>query len=94
MLRGILGYKGVVFSDDMQMQAISDHYGFENAIRLAINGGVDILMFANTLPSPEKRATATQVHQVIKNLVTSGEVPVERIDESYRRILTFKQKPF
>jgi beta-N-acetylhexosaminidase len=92
MLRGLLGYKGVVFSDDMQMQAIGDQYGFENAIRMAINAGVDVIMFANTLPSADKRVTPTQVHQVIKNLVLKGEVSRARIDESYKRITAFKQR--
>src|SRR6218665_1298653 len=45
ILRGLLGYKGVVFSDDMQMHAISKNYGMERSAELAINAGVDILMY-------------------------------------------------
>ena len=49
ILRGELGYSGVVMSDDMQMRAISQYYGFDSAIEAAINAGVDILAFANNL---------------------------------------------
>ena len=94
MLRQKLRFDGVVFSDDMQMDAISDHYGFENAIQYAINAGVDVLMFANTLPSAYKRVSATQVHRVIKTLVQSGKIPRRRIDESYTRIMELKRRSF
>lgn len=48
MLRGLLGFKGVVFPDDTQMYAICKNYGFEKSIEPAINAGV-ILMFANNV---------------------------------------------
>ena len=35
VLRGELGYDGVVLTDDMQMGAIAQYYGFEQAIELA-----------------------------------------------------------
>ena len=47
ILRGQLGYDGVVISDDMQMGAIRKHYGFEEAVLKAIEAGVDILAIAN-----------------------------------------------
>ncbi len=47
ILRQDLEFDGVVFSDDMQMGAIIDHYGFEDAIVRAINAGCDILIFSN-----------------------------------------------
>ena len=94
LLRNLLGHNGVVFSDDMQMQAISDHYGWENAIVLAVNAGVDVLMFANTLPKNDKLVTATQIHNIIKNQVQNKKIPAKRIDEAYRRIMALKNKSF
>ena len=94
LLRNLLGYKGVVFSDDMQMDAISDNYGLENAIVLAVNAGVDVLMFANTTPKKEKLVTATQVHAMIKKLVKKKKISRQRIDEAYARIMVLKQKTF
>ena len=42
LLRNNLGFRGVVFSDDMQMYAISKNYGLENAIKGSILAGVEI----------------------------------------------------
>ncbi len=88
LLRRDLGYNGPVISDDMQMQAITDRYGFEEAIELAINAGVDILEYANnTVFDPE---AASKAIAAIKQLVEQGQVSPERIEESYQRIIQFK----
>lgn len=92
LLRNLLGFQGVVFSDDLQMQAISDHYGLENAIRLAVNAGVDVLLFANTLPKEKDRVTATQIHAILKKLVAEQKIPAGRIDAAFRRIQALKAK--
>lgn len=91
ILRHQLGFDGVVFSDDMQMHAITKHYGLEDAIRLAINAGVDIMTFSNNIHQSEER-TVDLVHRIIKNQVSAGKIPRERIDESYRRIMALKKK--
>src|SRR5690606_7689504 len=49
LLRKQLKFNGVIFTDDMQMHAITKHYGLEEAIKLAINGGVDIMTFSNNI---------------------------------------------
>ena len=46
LLRGRLGFKGVVVSDDLLMGAITQHYGVEDAALLALGAGVDILLIA------------------------------------------------
>lgn len=90
MLRGLLGYRGVVFSDDMQMHAISENYGLEKSMELAINAGVDILMYGNNVSPKDKPLTATEVHATIRKLVLEGKVSRERINEAYGRILHLK----
>jgi beta-N-acetylhexosaminidase len=91
ILRKQLGFDGVVFSDDMQMHAITRHYGLEQAITLAINAGIDIMTFSNNIDQSEER-TVDKVHRIIKDLVRSGKIPNERIEESYRRIMALKRK--
>ncbi len=44
LLRGELGYDGVVVSDDLEMRALSDHYDVAQAACLAIEAGCDILL--------------------------------------------------
>ena len=84
MLRGRMGWQGVIISDDMQMKAITDHYGLEQAVLLAVNAGVDILLFGNNLYWDEnlpQKAFAT-----LKGLVESGRISQQRIMESWLRI--------
>jgi beta-N-acetylhexosaminidase len=91
ILRKRLGYNGVVFSDDMQMHAISKNYGLEETIRLAINAGVDVMCFSNNIQGSDVR-TVDVVHGIIKSMVANGQIKAERIDESYQRIMQLKSK--
>ena len=90
LLRSKLDFKGIIVSDDMQMKAIAEHYGLETAIRLAIEAGVDILLFGNnTSYDPAIALTATDI---INSLIQQKIITPERIDQSYRRILTLKNR--
>jgi len=93
ILRNMLNFDGVVFSDDMQMYAISKNYGLENAVKLSINAGVDVIMFANNVDANDQKS-ATEVFNLIKKLVLSGEISEERIDQAYQRIMALKVKTF
>jgi len=90
ILRKELNYDGVVISDDMQMGAIINHYGFEMAVRKAIEAGVDILVFANN--SVYEEDVARRAIGVIRELVQAGTISEARIDESYRRIYRLKSR--
>ncbi|MFY0626262.1 MAG: glycoside hydrolase family 3 protein [Reichenbachiella sp.] len=89
VLRNVLGFDGVVFSDDMQMHAISKNYGFEESIKMAINAGVDILVFANNVPGNERR-TPSEIHALIMRYISNGEIKEETIRNSYQRIMKLK----
>ncbi|MEX0944990.1 MAG: glycoside hydrolase family 3 N-terminal domain-containing protein [Balneolaceae bacterium] len=84
LLREQLGFEGVLFSDDMQMEAIRSFYGLETAVETAILAGVDVLVFANnSVYEPE---IIPELVQIIKNLIAEGVLTEERIDQSYNRI--------
>lgn len=91
ILRNLLDFQGVVISDDMQMYAISKNYGLENAIKLSINAGVDIMLFGNNV-NLDDRITASEIHSIIKKLVQKGEISESRINEAYERIMMLKKK--
>jgi beta-N-acetylhexosaminidase len=93
ILRNRLHFNGVVFSDDMQMQAITKHYGLEEAIKLAVNAGVDIMCFSNNISGSDNR-TVDAVRSIIRKFVEDGTIKRERIDQSYKRVMTLKQKLF
>ena len=82
LLRGELGFGGVVVSDDMQMGAISKHYDLKESVTLAINAGVDMLLFANQLSQIETGELVDAIFAQVK----AGAVPQKRIIESNKRI--------
>lgn len=89
LLRGRLGFRGVVLSDDMEMKAISAHYGLERAVVSAVNAGVDLLCFGNNLGyDPD---IAPKVITLVERAVLAGEIPAARIAESCARVLALKR---
>ncbi len=91
ILRDELKFDGVVITDDMGMGAISQNYGFENAIELALNAGVDMLALANN-SDPFDENIATRAHTAIKRMVNEGKVPRARIEQAYRRVTRLKAR--
>jgi beta-N-acetylhexosaminidase len=89
-LRRGLGFEGVLVSDDMQMGAIVSKYGFETAVRKALEAGTDILIFGNNLGYDER--ITSRVVELVKKLVHDGALTEERIDQSYRRIMRLKER--
>ncbi len=49
LLRKQLDFKGVVITDDLQMKAITDKYGLEESVCLALAAGVDMIIVGNNL---------------------------------------------
>ncbi len=90
ILREEMGFDGVVFSDDMQMGAIADNYGFEDAVVATVNAGVDVVAIGNNLVyDPE---IAAKTIDILAAAVADGRLSRERVDESYRRIMALKAK--
>ncbi|MDV2482735.1 glycoside hydrolase family 3 protein [Methanoculleus sp. Wushi-C6] len=90
ILRDRLGYDGVVVTDAMDMGAIHDNYDLRESLRLSINAGCDIFLFANNLVYDEE--IAEKAVGIVKSLVESGEISEERIDESCGRVLRLKMR--
>ena len=89
LLRKDLGFNGVVFSDDMNMKAISSEYGLKQSIEMSINAGVDVLLFSGNIPGVIPNGAADIVN-IIRDLIKEGKISKERINESYRRIIKMK----
>lgn len=90
LLREEMSYDGVVISDDMNMNAISKHFGFKRSIELAINAGVDILLYGNNLIY--EKEIAKKVSMAIQSLIREKKVSIEQINKSYNRIMALKKK--
>ena len=81
VLRGDLGYEGIVITDALNMGAIAETYDPGEAALMAVEAGVDLLL----MPEDVEEAYAA-IYEAVQN----GEVTEERIDESVRRILEVK----
>ncbi|MEX2476960.1 MAG: glycoside hydrolase family 3 N-terminal domain-containing protein [Gracilimonas sp.] len=90
LLRDSLDFEGVVFSDDMQMDAIRAEYGLETAIEKAINAGVDILIFGNNLVYEEN--IAERAINIIQKLLREGKISKETVEASLARIDKLKEE--
>jgi len=90
MLREDIGFDGVLFSDDMQMEAIRSFYGLDASVKHAINAGVDVLVFANN--SVYQPNIVPDIIDIVLNLIEEGEIDPASIDESYNRIMRTKNE--
>jgi len=88
VLREQLKFQGVVFSDDMNMKAISDIYTLKQAVIKAINAGVDVLVFSSYFT--QKSSVVKEVRGIILQAVKSGDIDKKTIENSYNRVIRLK----
>jgi beta-N-acetylhexosaminidase len=62
----------------------------KDAIEKAINAGVDVLLFSGN-NTGNKSTSATDILNIIIQLVEENKVPIKRIEESYNRIMKLKK---
>lgn len=90
LLRGRLGWHGPVVSDDMQAVAITDRYGAGEAVALALQAGLDLLVFANQQVYHPR--VVEETIDTIMNLIRSGRISEDRIDQSVVRVDSLRPK--
>jgi len=81
-LRKELGFNGLIMTDSMGMKAVSSKHSPADAAVLAILAGVDVIL----TPNQYKDA-----FDGVVDAVSNGIISEERIDESVRRVLLFKE---
>lgn len=86
LLRGQMGFKGVVITDDLTMGAIMKNYSLAAAAVNTVLAGSDILLVAHEYSN--ERTTRNALLAAVKH----GKISEARIDESVYRILSLKQK--
>ncbi len=81
VLRGALGFGGVIMTDDLAMQAVSEYAGTQASAVLAIQAGNDLVVttdFDRQIPA-------------VLAAVREGRIPEARLDQSVRRVLEWKR---
>ncbi|MBL8163386.1 MAG: hypothetical protein JNJ61_15470 [Anaerolineae bacterium] len=87
LLRGELGYDGLVMTDALDMDAIDTSYAYPDAALNAVQAGVDLVIAAHIGLDSQEAAV-----QAIADAVRDGRISEARVDESVRRILDAKAR--
>ncbi|MFC9955329.1 glycoside hydrolase family 3 protein, partial [Streptomyces prasinus] len=83
LLRGELGYDGLIVTDGMEMRAIAGSYGIERGSVLALAAGADAICVGGGLTDEE---TVRRLCDTLVEAVRSGELPEERLADAARRV--------
>jgi beta-N-acetylhexosaminidase len=83
LLRGALGYDGLIVTDGMEMQAIAGTYGIERGSVLAIAAGADAICVGGGLADDE---TVRRLRDALVSAVRTGELPEERLADAAERV--------
>jgi beta-N-acetylhexosaminidase len=82
LLRGELGFTGVIVSDGLEMRAVSERYGIPEAAVLAVIAGTDLLC----LGRDQDRRMCLAVKAALVEAVRSGRLPGARLEEAAARV--------
>lgn len=81
LLRDDLGFTGLVFTDALPMHAITSNFGAAQSPVMAIKAGADVALEPVDIPS---------AFAALQAAVSSGEITVNRLNQSVRRLLSAK----
>jgi beta-N-acetylhexosaminidase len=82
LLRGELGFRGVVICDALEMKAASTAFGIPEAAVLAVIAGVDLLCLGRDTDEPMYHA----VRAALAGAVTDGRLDGARLEEAAARV--------
>ena len=91
ILRGDMGYNGVVITDAMEMDAIAKHFDKYDAARMVIDAGVDILLMPVDTTTKAGFEEMDTYISTLADMANSGEISMDKINAAVKRILTLKE---
>jgi beta-N-acetylhexosaminidase len=87
LLRGELGFDGVIFSDDLEMKAVSATYAVPEAAVLAVEAGCD-----GVLSCGGDSATHWAALEALVHAVESNRLPLARVEDALKRQQRAKER--
>lgn len=91
ILRGDMGFDGLIVTDALDMKAITDNFSLEDTVKMTINAGADLLILPAVKDTNLFKLTETYIDTAVA-LVEGGEIDEARINESVLRILKLKAR--
>ncbi|WP_027088111.1 beta-N-acetylhexosaminidase [Cohnella panacarvi] len=85
LLREQLGYSGVIVTDCLEMNAISETIGVARGAVEAVKAGADLVLVSHRF------VRQTTALEAVHEAVLTGEIPLSRIEQSAKRIWALKQ---
>jgi beta-N-acetylhexosaminidase len=82
LLRGELGFTGVIVSDGLEMRAVRDRYGIPEAAVQAVIAGTDLLC----LGRDQDQLSFLAVKTALVEAARTGRLPAERLEEAAARV--------
>ncbi|MBI4512081.1 MAG: beta-N-acetylhexosaminidase [Deltaproteobacteria bacterium] len=86
LLRGHFGYRGLVLSDDLEMKAIADHFGIEEAVERGLLAGCDAFLLCH------REDLQLQAEEALIRAAERSPAVRARIEESAKRVLSMKRQ--
>ncbi|MBI3326295.1 MAG: beta-N-acetylhexosaminidase [Nitrospinae bacterium] len=80
VLRAQLGFRGIIVTDDLIMQAVADAFPWEEIPLLALRAGADLLLICH------HRQRQEQAYTRVLEAVQSGELPESLVEQAVARI--------
>lgn len=88
LLKKELGFKGLIVTDSLTMAAIYNNYTKKEIVINAVNSGIDVMIFCGKATLDEQEEIYNAFIEAVKN----KEIPIEKIDESVKKIIDYKNK--
>lgn len=86
LLRGEMGFEGLIVTDGIEMKAIHNHYGAIEATLMTVNAGANLVCICHDLPY--QIGASDRLNQALLN----GELSMDTLNERVERILKYKEK--
>lgn len=90
LLKEEMGFDGVVVTDAMNMAGVANNWRPVEAVINSVNAGVDMICMPCTVHDMNALKNLDEIISGVINAVENGTIPIERIDDAVKRILTVK----
>lgn len=86
ILRGELGFEGVIVSDDLEMKAVETHFDFGTFAERGVEAGLDVFLICHN------RDKVLALHDQLTRGVECGRIALQDIERSAARIVDLKSR--